>query len=225
MFRTMIAGGAVVLWMAAALVRGQVRTEGWEPLFDGKTTAGWTSMNGGAVAEAWTVKDGILIHQTGKKGGDIVTEKQYENFELVWEWMIPKSNGNNGVKYRVQRGDGGALGPEFQMMADGDKADKHSTGSLYDVLPPKNKMTIEPGAWQQSRIIVKGDRAQHWLNGVKVVEYTFGSDEWKAAREKSKFKDNARYGTPAKGHIALTSHGDEAQFRNIRIREFVDKQS
>jgi hypothetical protein len=219
--------GAVVLitLIAGTPLLAQERARGWAPIFDGKSTAGWTSMNGGPVPEAWTVKDGILVHQTGKKGGDIITEKQYENFELVWEWMIPKSNGNNGVKYRVQRGDGGALGPEFQMMADADKADKHATGSLYDLLPPKNKGTIEPGMWQQSRIIVRGDRAQHWLNGVKVLDYTFGSDDWKAAKEKSKFKNNAKYGYPAKGHIALTSHGDEAHFRNIRIREFIDQQS
>jgi hypothetical protein len=215
-----MAVGVVIMGLVAATrVGAQDKPEGWQPLFDGKSTAGWTTMNGGDAPEAWTVKDGILIHQTGKKGGDIITEKQYENFEFVWEWMIPKSNGNNGVKYRVQRAGGGALGPEFQMLADGDKADKHSTGSLYDVLPPKDKNTIEPGAWQQSRIIVKGDRAEHWLNGVKVVEYTFGSDKWKAAREKSKFRNNPKYGYPAKGHIALTSHGDECHFRNIRIRE------
>ena len=212
----------VVLMMAfltGTLTAADKTDDGWVALFDGQSTKGWTSMTGGPVAEAWTVKGGTLIHQTGKKGGDIITEKTYENFELTWEWMIPKQNGNNGIKYRVQPGSGGAIGPEFQMMADGDKADKHSTGGLYDLLPPQNKPKVEPGAWQQSRVLVKGDHAEHWLNGVKTLEYTFGSDTWKAARDTSKFKNNARYGYPAKGHIALTSHGDEAQFRNIRIRE------
>jgi hypothetical protein len=213
--------GVVVMMalVAATLSAAESKDEGWAPLFDGRSLKGWTNMIGGAIPEAWAVKDGILVHQPNKKGGDIITEKTYENFELVWEWMIPKKDGNNGVKYRVQQSPGGAIGPEFQMMADGDLADKHATGGLYDLLPPQNKPKIEPGAWQQSRIIVKGDHAEHWLNGVKTLEYTFGSDAWKAARDKSKFKDNPKYGYPASGHIALTSHGDEAHFRNIRIRE------
>jgi hypothetical protein len=201
----------------------QEKKDGWMLLFDGKTTAGWRLLGGtGVPPESWTVRDGLLVHLPGKGGGkDIVYDRPVESFELSWEWRVPKPNGNSGVKYRVQeiKGKSGAYGPEYQMMADGDKADKGSTGSLYDVLPPANKKLAPEGEFNHSRIVVRGNKAEHWLNGQKTVAFEFGSDDFDKAVAKSKFKDSKVWAREPKGYIALTDHGDEAHFRNIKLRE------
>ena len=201
----------------------QEKEAGWSLLFDGKSTAGWRLLGGTAVpAESWAVRDGLLVKLPTKGGGkDIVYEKPVENFELSWEWRVPKSNGNSGVKYRVQetQGKSGAYGPEYQMMADGDKADKGSTGSLYDVLPPADKKLAPAGEFNHSRIVVRGDKVEHWLNGRRTVEFEFWTDDFNRAVAKSKFKDSKVWARTPKGYIALTDHGDEAHFRNIKLRE------
>ena len=117
------------------------------------------------------------------------------------------------------KGKGGAYGCEYQMMADGEKADKDATASLYDVLPPKNKKLKPEGQYNESRIIVRGNKVEHWLNGQKTVEFEFWSEAFKAAVAKSKFKDSKVWAREPKGFIALTDHHDEAHFRNIKIRE------
>lgn len=207
----------------AGTLTEQEKKDGWTLLFDGKTTAGWRLLGGDKVpAESWVVRDGVLVHLPGKGSGkDIVHDKPVENFELSWEWVVPKPKGNSGVKYRVQetQGKSGAYGPEYQMMADADASDKHATGSLYDVLPPANKKLAPAGQFNQSRIVVRGNKAEHWLNGQKTVAFEFGSEDLAKAVAKSKFKDSTVWAKNPKGFIALTDHGDEAHFRNIRLRE------
>jgi len=201
----------------------QEKKEGWVLLFDGKTTAGWRRLGFDSVPEGpWVVQDGALVHQTGKGGGnDIIFDKKFDNFELSWEWIVPKPKGNSGIKYRVQetKGKNGAYGPEYQMMNDPGVVDKHSTASLYDVLPPANVKLAPEGQWNHSRVIVRGNKAEHWLNGQKTVEFEFGSEALKQAVAKSKFKTSPIWGKEAKGYIALTDHGDEARFRSIKLRE------
>lgn len=200
---------------------------GWKLLFDGKTSTGWRKLGAEAFpAEGWTVKDGTLHHAAGKGGGDIIFDQKFENFELSFEWMIPKPNGNSGIKYRVQetKGKGAAYGCEYQCMNDPGKTDKSSTGSLYDVLPTNpEKVFKAPPEWNHSRIIIQGNHGEHWLNGVKTVEWTFGSDEFKAAVAKSKFGKNPAWAADPKGYIAITDHGDESSWRNIKIRELPAK--
>lgn len=201
----------------------QEKKDGWVLLFDGKTTAGWRRLGFDTVPEGpWIVKDGALIHQTGKGGGnDIVYDKQVENFELSWEWIVPKPKGNSGIKYRVQetKGKNGAYGPEYQMMNDPGVVNKHSTASLYDVLPPTDVKLAPEGQWNHSRIVVRGNKSEHWLNGKKTVEFEFGSEALNEAVAKSKFKTSKVWAKEPKGYIALTDHGDEARFRNIKLRE------
>ena len=201
----------------------QEKKDGWVLLFDGKTTAGWRLLGGDAIPpDRWAVRDGLLVHLPTKGGGkDIIYDKPVEHFELSWEWRVPKPNGNSGVKYRVQetKGKSGAFGPEYQMMADGDKADKGATGSLYDVIPPTNKKLAPEGQFNHSRIVVRGNRGEHWLNGQKTVEFEFWSEAFNQAVAKSKFKDPKAWAGNSKGFIALTDHGDEAHFRNIKLRE------
>lgn len=200
----------------------QEKEAGWVLLFDGKTSAGWRQLGGDKFpAENWTVKDGLLIHEPVKAHGhDIIYEKKVENFELTWEWVVPKENGNSGIKYRVQetKGNGGAFGPEYQMMNDPKATDKHATASLYDVLPPTGKKLAPDGQFNRSRVLVQGNHVEHWLNGVKTVEFEFGSETLEKAVAQSKFKGKD-WGRKATGFIALTDHGDEAHFRSIKLRE------
>jgi hypothetical protein len=201
----------------------QEKADGWVLLFDGKTTAGWRQLGLDTFpAEFWVVKDGCLVHLPGKSGGkDIIYNKPVENFELTWEWRVPKKNGNSGVKYRVQetKGKSGAYGPEYQMMNDPGVTDKHATGSLYDLLPPKDKTLAPDGQFNHSRIIVRGNKGEHWLNGKKTVEFEFWSESFNAAHAQSKFRNSPIWGKTALGYIALTDHSDEAHFRNIKLRE------
>ena len=195
---------------------------GWSLLFDGKSTAGWRGLGmNGFPTKRWEIRDGCL-HCLGGAGrtNDIITERKYENFELSFEWRIPKPLGNSGVKYRVQdkKGDGFAFGPEYQCMNDPGVTDKQATGSLYDVLPPHGKKLASEGAFNQSRITVQDHHVEHWLNGVKVVEYEFGSAELKQAIAHSKFKNSPQWGRDPLGFIALQDHHDEVYFRNLKLR-------
>lgn len=195
--------------------------DGWVLLFDGTTSKGWKKIGGKEFpASGWTIDDGTL-HLKGK-GGDIVTVESYENFEFSIEWKVTPGT-NSGVKYRVEDKPGAAFGPEMQVLDD-DKAEdgkkpNHRAGSIYDLAEPNDKKKLKPvGEWNVSKIVVNGNHAEHWLNGEKIIEYDFYSDAWKAAVEKSKFKGNAKYGKPEKGHIALQDHGGEVWFRSIKIR-------
>ena len=202
----------------------QEKAEGWKLLFDGKTTAGWRKFkNAPFPAKGWGVEDGWL-HGEGKVGGDIISEGQYDEFELQWEWKIA-SGGNSGVKYFVTENRNSALGHEYQMIDDSKNADakgaggKHVTASFYDALGPTVTPPVKPaGETNQSRVVVKGDHVEHWLNGVKVLEYECGSETVKAAVAESKFKNTAGFGTRLKGHILLQDHGSPVWFRDIKIR-------
>jgi hypothetical protein len=194
---------------------------GWQLLFDGVTTNGWRGLGmEGFPSDIWVVENNCLHCRGGSKSNDLVTIKEYENFEIAFEWMVPKLKGNSGLKYRVQekKGQGFAFGCEYQCMYDPGVSDKHASGSLYDVLPPEGKKLQPAGEFNQSRIIIRGNHGEHWLNGVKVVEFEFGSDALNAAIARSKFK-NTDWAKKPLGHIILQDHHDEVWFRNLKIRE------
>jgi len=202
------------------------KAQGWVLLFDGVTTKGWRGLGADSFpSNRWRVEDGCL-HCLGGEGrtNDIITERKYENFELSFEWRVPKAPGNTGVKYRVEekKGDGFAFGPEYQIMYDPGVNDKHATASLYDVLSPHDKRLRPIEQFNESRIVVRGEHVEHYLNGAKTVEFDFSSDEVKAEIAKSKFKNTDWAKNPV-GYIALQDHHDEAFFRNIKIRELLAK--
>lgn len=193
---------------------------GWKLLFDGKSLNGWRGFKKDkAPDQGWVVEDGALRKVANVRGGDIVSVDKFSDFELQWEWKVPPG-ANNGIKYFITEERGSAIGHEYQMIDEGTaKISKHSTASFYDVLPPSNLDSLKPpGQWNESRVIVRGSKVEHWLNGAKVLDYTLGSEDLKAAIAKSKFKDVSGFGTKLKGHILLTDHKDEAWFRNIKIR-------
>jgi hypothetical protein len=219
------------------------QNEGWKLLFDGNSLAGWRGLGRDHVPNGlWTVEEGMIrkidvgdqkILPDGRpvENGDLMTIDTYENFELYFEWKINKA-GNSGLKYNVSEemceeygSKYSALGFEYQLLDDGDEAYKgvlkpsQFTGSLYDLVPSSNVTLMPVGQWNTSRIIVDGNHGEHWLNGIKVVEYVFGSDELTEAYKVSKFSKIAGFPDKRKGHIVLQNHSDESWFRNIRIRE------
>lgn len=202
----------------------QEKAEGWRLLFDGESFAGWHGYRKTGMPEAgWEVKDGLLKTVPKVRGSDIVTEATFTDFELSWEWRVAK-NGNNGLKYLVLEERPNAPGHEYQMLddeghPDGKIGPHRQTAAFYDVLPPAADKPSRPiGEWNESRVVLKGNAVEHWLNGKKVLSYTLGSPEILAAVKKSKFASDATFGTKNTGHIMLTYHADECWFRNIKIR-------
>jgi hypothetical protein len=201
------------------------KAAGWKPLFSGQSLQGWRLYNKKAEPGAgWKAEDGVLKKLAKEKGGDIITEAAFDDFDFAWEWRVAPG-GNNGVKYLVTEQRPSAPGHEYQLIddtghPDGKLGAKRQTASFYDVLPPAKEKVLKPaGEWNSSRILLQGNHVEHWLNGAKVLEYELGSETVKAAVANSKFKNAAGFGTKIKGHIMLTDHGDEAWFRNLKIRE------
>lgn len=203
----------------------QEKKEGWVLLFDGTTSRGWKTSSGGTVPQGWEVKNGLLTAKKGAKGGDIISENEYSDFDLTADFNI-EPEGNSGLKYfYTQYEKGGNLGIEYQILddklAEDNKKKNHLTGSFYDVLPPDEslKKVNAPGRWNTLRILSKGKKVEHWLNGVKILEYTRGSKEVTDAVALSKFNATVpAFGTVEKGHILLQEHGSEISFRNIKIK-------
>jgi hypothetical protein len=198
------------------------KAAGWRLLFDGTTTTGWRSLGKKTFPEkGWDIQDQALHHVPKGGGGDIAFDEPFEHFELLIEWKVAPG-ANSGIKYKVEDKPGSAFGPEYQVIDDTKHADaknpKRTAGALYDVYAPKERSVKPVGEYNLTRIVVQGNRIEHWLNGVKTVDAVVGSDEWKAAIAASKFAKRPEFATTAKGHICLQDHGDEVWYRNIKIR-------
>ncbi len=195
---------------------------GWRLLFDGKTTEGWRGYGKTEFPkQGWVVEDGCLKKVAGVSGGDIVTEAEFEDYEFAWEWKLPPK-ANNGIKYLVLESRRSAPGPEYQMIDDSLVNNPlQRTASFYDVLPPGPNAKTKPlGEWNSSRLVVRGNHVEHWLNGELVLAYELGSPEVKAGVAKSKFNSAPGFGEKCRGRILLTDHHDEAWYRSVKIREF-----
>ena len=209
--------------------------EGWKLLFDGTTTAGWHTFKKTTIGKSWIVQDDALMLDARKNpdgswqapdGGDIVTADEYENFELNLEWKISPC-GNSGIIFNVVESPEydyvWKTGPEMQVLDNSCHPDtrfvSHRAGDLYDMIPCQY-VTVRPaGEWNQVRLIKNKGKVEHWLNGIKVVEYEMYTDQWKQMIAGSKFKDMPGFGLAPKGKIALQDHGDKVWYRNIKIKE------
>jgi hypothetical protein len=201
------------------------KKEGWQLLFNGKNLDGWRTFQGKEIT-GWKVIDGVLNNSGigSDHGGDIITKVKYQNFELSLEWKIsPQSN--SGIFYHVNEKIGTAIyesGPEYQLIDDKGWPDKlrddQHSGANYGMHAPKNAVVKDVNEWNQTRIVVEGAHVQHYLNGVKVVDYQLWDNDWNALKEKGKWNDYPYYGMARKGPIGLQDHGGLAQFRNIKIK-------
>ncbi len=191
------------------------------PLFDGKTLNGWSGKEGGEPGSGWVVEDDCIVLKE-KKAGDLYSKKSFENFDFSFEWKIV-AGCNSGVKYRVTDYSGAILGPEYQVLDDAKwkYAPDHlgATASIYAVKGASSSKKLHPsGEFNKSRIVAKGKKLEHWLNGEKVADITIGSEDWKKRHAASKFKNRPNFGTK-KGRLMLQDHGGKVWYRNLMIRE------
>ncbi|WP_052574257.1 3-keto-disaccharide hydrolase [Gemmatimonas aurantiaca] len=202
----------------------QTATPGaWVSLFNGQAISGWHNYKTpGAPVVGWSAINGELVRSG--PGGDLTTDKQYTNFELELEWKV-EAGGNSGIIYRIDPASEVSYtsGPEMQILDDTKHPDGKnpltSAGANYALHAPPAGIVKPVGEWNAIRLIVNGNHVEHWLNGIKAVEYELGSPDWETRRQASKFATWTGYGRAARGYIALQDHGDRVAFRNLRIRE------
>ncbi|ATL49696.1 glycosyl hydrolase [Chitinophaga caeni] len=231
-FSTALALGAIMYVSTAVAQKTKLskkeKKQGWVLLFDGKTTNGWHSYLKSDVGDAWKIEDGALVldKQKGSHGGDLVTNDEYTNYELTLEWKISEG-GNSGIIFSVHEdpkyGATYLTGPEMQVLDDDKHPDgkiyKHNSGDLYDLIPAPKRATKPVGQWNKVRIVKNNKHLTFYLNGVKTVETTMGTDEWNKLVAGSKFKNWAGFGVYDTGKIALQDHGNKVWYRNIKIKQ------
>lgn len=195
---------------------------GWTLLFDGSTLAGWRGFREPTgVARAWRVEDGTIVRAA--EGPDLITEKEYGNFELALEWKLAPG-GNSGIMYLVTEDNEETYfsGPEMQVLDDARHPDGGnrltSAGSDYGLYAAPAGIVKPAGEWNKVRIVLRWPHVEHWLNGVKVVEYELQSADWEAKVKASKFSQWPTYGRARRGHIVLQNHGDWVAYRSIKLR-------
>jgi hypothetical protein len=209
------------------------KKEGFQLLFDGKTTAGWHTYGRDAVGQAWKVVDGALYFdttRTGRRiqgGGDMTTNKEYENFHLKLEWKAAPGT-NSGIIFLVHEDTSKykatyATGPEMQIIDNNGHADakinKHRAADLYDLMASSKEVANPVGEWNLAEIKLDNGKLDLYLNNTHVVSTTMWDDNWKTLVANSKFKNWAGFAQYKKGKIALQDHGNTVWFRNIRIKE------
>jgi len=199
--------------------------QGWMLLFDGKTFDGWKKANGTPfTGKGWKIEEGVLSVNPGDgRGGDIVTTAEFSDFELSLDFKLVKGT-NSGVKCFLNKNT--SLGCEYQLIDDENHPDAklgkdgdRSLASLYDISPPSAAKKTKPlGEWNTMRIISKGKKVEHWLNGERVLVYERDSDKFKSLIAESKFKNEEGFAETDRSPILLQEHGEAIYLRNIKIR-------
>lgn len=215
---------------------------GWELLFDGESFAGWRGLGREGIPEGhWVIEDGTIRKVASGdvptapdgqplEGGDILTTDVFDDFELYFEWKVAPG-ANSGIKYNVSEEMStssppthAALGFEYQILDDDRHPDAlngptRTAAALYDMMPPAADKPLQPvGTYNESRLVFRGNRGEHWLNGELVLSYEIGSSEFDSLLTQSKYRDIDGFATRRTGHIVLQDHGDDVWFRNIKIR-------
>lgn len=210
--------------------------DAWKMLWDGTSSAGWRGAKLASFPEnGWTMEDGILrvLSSGGAEsaaGGDIVTLENFGDFELRVDFRITEG-ANSGIKYYVDtelnKADGSAIGLEYQILDDfrhpdaklGNHEGSRTLASLYDLIMADVNKPVNPiGAWNTAYILSKEGHVEHWLNGIKVLEYERGSEAYRQLVAESKYKVWPNFGEAVRGPILLQDHGDQVDFRNVKIR-------
>ena len=195
----------------------------WIALFDGSSTAALRAYGGEAFSDSWVVEDGEL-HALPGQGVDLITRETFADFELEFDWKV-SPGGNSGVLYRVVEGGepSWTSGPEYQVLDDGGHPDgqdpRTSAAALYGLVAPSADKRLEPvETFNTGRIVVHDGHVEHWLNGRRVVDYDWDGTDLRALIDASKFRDLPGFMAADAGGVVLQHHGEEAWFRNVRIR-------
>ena len=217
---------AAVTFGAENVLTDKEKADGWKLLWDGSTGEGWRKPGNPAFPEkGWEMKDGELSVVPKGGGGDIITCGTYTDFILKVDFRLTAA-ANSGIKYFIDPKVNGGTSLEYQVLdpahpdakqgADGNRR----VASFYDVMPaPTAEAQLKPvGEWNTAMIVSKGPHVEHWLNGEKVLTFERGSEAFRAAVAKSKFKGHANWGETKTGHILLQDHNDRVSYRNIKIK-------
>jgi len=222
--------------------------EGYMILFNGESTIGWRGYGRDYLPPKWKIIDNCLVlTQDDQERSDIIFNRYFKNFELELEWMV-KKEGNSGVFYLVREIKAKdpitneyklqpifISAPEYQILDNDNNPDRklgkegnRQSGSLYDMIPADPQTANKYGEWNKTKISVNKGNVMHWLNGIKVVEYSFKGQEWIDLLQSGKFgqtKWPLAYelmkncgGEKHEGYIGLQDHGSEIWFRDIRIK-------
>ena len=201
------------------------KTSDWTILFDGQSVTGMRGYKMDSFPwDSWVIKEGALKTIPGSKGVDIISTDIYKDFELELEWKL-QSGGNSGIFYFATE-EGNFIwqsAPEMQVLDNTAHPDRMrkvtSAGALYDLIAPKNEVVKALGQFNQVKIISKDNHIEHWLNGQKLLEYEYGSEEMKALIGQSKFKDMPYFAKASSGRVGLQGDHGEVWYKNIRIRK------
>ena len=210
----------------ANMLTAQEKTEGWQLLFDGQSTAGWHPYGRPDTVSTWKIEDGALHLDPTQKSGDIIINEEFTNFDFKIEWKISK-NGNSGIIFCVHESpeykESWNTGPENQVLdndghPDG-KIKKHRAGDLYDLISSSSEPVKAVGEWNQAEIKLDKGKLDIFLNGVNVVSTTMWDDNWWKLVKASKFAEMPGFSKFKTGHIALQDHGNNVWYRNVKIRK------
>ena len=208
--------------------------DGWELLFNGKNLDGWRDYSGNGVSGPWIVEKGSLtaLGKGSDSTGYIVTEKEYKNFIITFDWKISEG-GNSGLLYHVVERPGFRVpyvtGPEYQVIDDigfpAKLEDWQKAGADYAMYAcsPSVKHPKKAGSWNTSKIVFDNGHVEHWLNGNKLLEFEAWTDDWFARKSSGKWDFAPEYGLARSGHFALQDHGSRVWYKNIKLKELPDK--
>lgn len=204
------------------------KSNGWQILFDGSTTAGWHGYNMAIFPDCWAIEDGCLTMNTtgGAESQDIITDKIYRNFAFSVDYKTAPA-ANSGIIFQVKEDTTYKFpyetGAEMQIIDDegwpGKLEEWQKSGANYAMYTAKVKAHKPVGEWNNLFIMVKDNKVTQILNGIVVVEYEKYTDEWTNLRNSGKWADYPDYGKYDEGNISLQNHGSKVWFRNIKIKE------
>ncbi|MEP6765606.1 MAG: DUF1080 domain-containing protein [Gemmatimonadaceae bacterium] len=207
----------------SSAAQGALKVGQWHSMFDGKTMpTEWRGYKMTTMPPGWSVENGTLTKS--KTTEDIISVAEFSDFEFEVDWKLEKG-GNSGLFYRGSEEFDRVYwsATEYQLLDDANAPDGKnrltSAGSAYGLYAPPVGIVKPFGEWNSTRIVVKGTHVEHWMNGKKLLEYTYYSPDWEAKVKASKFKTWAKYGRASKGHLAIQGdHNGALTLRNIRIK-------
>ena len=225
MKRTLLITLALLGWISTGRVDADQSTAPgpWRALLEEQGAPAWRGWSAPGLPAGWHVEGGVLSKEG--KVDDLVTQESFGNFELELEWKLGKA-GNSGIFYRGTHEYDHIYwsAPEYQLLDDANTEDGQSrltaAGSAYGLYGAAAGVVLPYDQWNKTRLVVKGNHVEHWLNGKKVVAYDLRSPDWKARVAASKFAKYPNYGLAASGLIGLQGdHPGALAIRNMRVRE------